>query len=171
MATKKADEKATETASVQASETKAAETPAMSMEDALAKIAELEGKLSAMEAAAEEMSAQLASVPAADPEAEAMKARETAEISAVDTAIKEGRFPRGEREKMLAMTRKVGADAASAAFAFMPARSVRVTSPVSAAPISEGSAGGTANAEAAAILERQFGKRGAAMAARIGKVG
>lgn len=98
MATKKADEKATETASVQASETKAAETPAMSMEDALAKIAELEGKLSAMEAATE-ASAIEASAETAE------QKRETAAVAAVERAIGEGRITAHARDKWLASAR------------------------------------------------------------------
>lgn len=72
--------------------------PAMSLEDAMAKIAELEAKLAAMESAME-ASAIEASAETAE------QANETAAVAAVERAIGEGRITAHARDKWLASAR------------------------------------------------------------------
>lgn len=126
---------AAEQATEQAAEAQTAEAPVveepsgeMSPEDALAKIAELEAKLAAAEAAASEMSARLAEMPVEDEAAKAEAAREAACVRVVDEAIGVGRIAPASREKWLAVARG-SLDAAKAALASIPARSRRVVQP------------------------------------------
>lgn len=124
-----------EQATEQAAETQAAEPPMaeepsgeMTLEAAMAKIAELEAKLAAAEAAASEMSARLAEMPAEDEAAKAEAAREAACVRVVDEAIGVGRIAPASRERWLAVARG-SLDAAKTALASIPARSRRVVQP------------------------------------------
>ena len=74
------------------------EAPAMTLEDAMAKIAELEAKLAAMEAASE-----ASAIEAATETAE--QKRESAAVAAVERAIGEGRITAHARDKWLASAR------------------------------------------------------------------
>lgn len=118
----KAEVKAAETQAEAEIETNAEETKAaeMTLEEALAKIAELEAKLEAMTAGAEEMSARLADQPT---EAEVA---EKAAIAMVDKAIEEGRISSASRDRFVAIAKR-NAEAAKATFAMLPARTRRVT--------------------------------------------
>ena len=91
---------ATEPAPAAPAETKAAEgdAPAMTLEQAMEKIAELEAKLAAMEAATE-ASAIEASAETAE------QKKETAAVAAVEGWIGEGRITSHGREKWLASAR------------------------------------------------------------------
>ena len=91
---------ATEPAPAAPAETTAAEgdAPAMTHEQAMEKIAELEAKLAAMEAATE-ASAIEASAETAE------QKRETAAVAAVERAIGEGRITAHARDKWLASAR------------------------------------------------------------------
>ena len=136
MAKKKIEEEAVEQAAQPAEQ--AAEMPVepgaeeasgeMSIEDAMAKIAELEAKLAAAEAAASEMSARLAEMPVEDEEAKAKAAREAACVRLVEEAVEQGRIAPASREKWLAVARG-SLDAAKAALMSIPARARRIVQP------------------------------------------
>lgn len=169
--TKKASKDAPVTENVQATEgaaTKAADAP-MTLEDAMAKIAELQAMLAAAEAKSEEMSERAAMAPDED----TVDAAEKAAVATVEAAIKEGRIVNSDasRSRWLASAR-LNIEVTKQTLATLPARTQRITSSVSRAPASSTpNAEENVSREAAAILERQFGTRGATMAARIGKAG
>jgi hypothetical protein len=104
----------------------------MTLEQALARIAELEqqleevrAKLAAAEAAAEEMSARLAE---SEDEEKLEAKREAACARVVDAAIAEGRIAPSSRERWLAVARG-SLEAAQTALASIPARTRRVVQP------------------------------------------
>lgn len=100
---KKSETKAEET------KTQAADAPAMTLEEAMAKIAELESKLVAMEATSAEMAAQL-SATVLKSEDEQVKAeaerKESACVALVDEAIRCGQVAPASRDKFLALARR-----------------------------------------------------------------
>lgn len=118
----------TKAADVKAEETKQADAPAMTLEEAMKKIAELETKLAAMEATSAEMSAQLAaSVQATERITQESAAQKLeAECAAVvDEAIRCGQVAPSSREKFMALARK-SIETVKASLESIPKRAVRV---------------------------------------------
>lgn len=118
---------ATQTAEAKAEVAQAA-APAMTLEEAMAKIAELETKLAAMEATSAEMSAQLAaSVQATErlTQESAAQKLETECAAVVDEAIRCGQVAPSSREKFMALARK-SLETVKASLESIPKRAVRV---------------------------------------------
>lgn len=118
----------TKAADVKAEETKQADAPAMTLEEAMKKIAELETKLAAMEATSAEMSAQLAaSVQATEriTQESAAQKLEAECASVIDEAIRCGQVAPASREKFMALARK-SLETVKASLESIPKRAVRV---------------------------------------------
>lgn len=123
--TAKADTKA---ADVKSEETKQAEAP-KTLEEALAKIAELESKLSSMEAVNAEMSTQLSESVQASArlqEESATQKLETECAAVVDEAIRVGQIAPASRERFMKLAR-ASLETVKASIASIPKRAQRVT--------------------------------------------
>lgn len=148
----------TKAADVKAEETKQADPPAMTLEEALAKIAELETKLAAMDAASAEMSAQLAETVQATERITKESAAQKLEAecaSVVDEAIRCGQIAPASREKFMSLAR-TSLETVKASIASIPKRTQRVTASREASK-SETSSGDMSESEQALATQLRAG--------------